>query len=891
MRTIKSSFLTGTALMTVCLAAVPALAQSDQNAPETVTVSGYRGSLEKAQDLKHDAVGSQDSIVSEDIAQFPELNLAESLQRIPGVSITRDAGEGRQITLRGLGPDFTRTQLNGMEVLSNTASGMDNRGNVSRTRSFDFSMFASELFNRITVQKSYAADQDEGGIAGTVQLYTPKPLDYDGFKAVVSAKGVINSNTNTVTPRVVGLVSDRWGDFGALLSVAYSTNDSNEFGYRNWGWSQITVSPKNIGPGVSAADAARLTSTLPSRQLFAPQAETYSTWFTHRERLGVTGALQYQPSDRLQFSIDALYGRLTNNRNDYSLAAAGTNGLTGNVSGTQLLNSVTVQGNTIVAADWSHVDMRSEFNQENDSTDFYQISGNASWQVTDDFSAKAMFGYSRSKYALPTFDKVFLESQNQSIAYDDRMPNPSNTYGFNPADPTQWNLMRMDTQENGINDDYVNGKIDFDWKLNDSSNVTFGADYKKFSNSGYTRTNKVFRNVPTDTVIPASLKELVPYDTVKNYTVGDVDATYAYIGQIRNLNSTFDVPGTNFEVVEKTLGGYAQYNLKTQLFGYGLRANIGVRYFSTDLTSAGMLNTGTTLTPVNIPHHYNDFLPAANVAVDLSDDMVWRFSANRNISRPALSDLAAAGSLTTAPFGGTISAGNPNLRPFMADSLETSFDYYDDHRGYASIGVFYKNMESFITSQTTVEPYSATGFPLSFLLPGQTGSIPYNYTAPINGKGAVIVGLEAAGQRDFDFLPAPFNHLGMEGNITYADGNTPVIFSGVPISLPLINLSKLTTNFTLYYEEDAWGIRVSDAYRSRYLDGASGNGNIGDVVNSTNNVDLQAHYNVTDNLKLVVEGINLIDQPITQYVDVNAKRPEVYTRSGRTFTFGATYNF
>ncbi|HEU0095041.1 MAG TPA: TonB-dependent receptor, partial [Rhizomicrobium sp.] len=257
----------------------------------------------------------------------------------------------------------------------------------------------------------------------------------------------------------------------------------------------------------------------------------------------------------------------------------------------------------------------------------------------------------------------------------------------------------------------------------------------------------------------------------------------------------------------------------------------------------------------------------------------------------ALSDLAAAGTLTTAPFGGTVSAGNPNLRPFMADSLETSFDYYDDHRGYASVGVFYKNMESFITSQTTVEPYSATGFPVSFLLPGQSPSIPYNYTAPINGKGAVIVGLEAAGQRDFDFLPAPFNHLGMEGNVTYADGSTPITFSGTPIRLPLSNLSKLTTNVTLYYEEEVWGVRVSDAYRSRYLDGASGNGNIGDFINSSNNVDMQAHYNITPDLKLVFEGLNLTDQPIVQYVDVTAKRPEVYTRSGQTFTFGATYNF
>ncbi len=156
-----------------------------------------------------------------------------------------------------------------------------------------------------------------------MQLDTAKPFDYDGFKAVGSLKGVTNSNTSGVTPRAVGLISDRWGDFGALVSVAYSTNDSNEYGYRNWGWGQINLKPANVGPGVSAADAARLESTSTANQLFAPQADTYSTWFDHRERLGVTLVPQYQPNDRLNVSLDMLYGRLTDHRNDYALADAG----------------------------------------------------------------------------------------------------------------------------------------------------------------------------------------------------------------------------------------------------------------------------------------------------------------------------------------------------------------------------------------------------------------------------------------------------------------------------------------------------------------------------------------------------------------------------------------
>ena len=179
-----------------------------------------------------------------------------------------------------------------MEVLGNTASGMDNRGGVSRTRSFDYSLFASELFDKMTVQKSYAADQDEGGIAGTVQLNTAEPFDYPGLKLVLSAKGQNNTNTNSVTPRLVGLISNRWGDFGALATIAYSTNNSNEYGYRNWGWSQIKVNPANIGPNVSAADAA----LLEGGTMYAPQADTYSSWYDHRTRLGSRSPCSMNPT-------------------------------------------------------------------------------------------------------------------------------------------------------------------------------------------------------------------------------------------------------------------------------------------------------------------------------------------------------------------------------------------------------------------------------------------------------------------------------------------------------------------------------------------------------------------------------------------------------------------
>lgn len=892
---MKNSVLMTTTALAVALTVLSAAQAQDSVGSETVTVMGYRASLAKAFELKRNAVGSQDSIVADDIAAFPDLNLAESMQRIPGVAITRDAGEGRQIVLRGLGPDFTRTQMNGMEVLSNTASGMDNRGAVSRSRSFDFSMFASELFNRVTVQKSWSADQDEGGIAGTVQLSTAKPFDYDGFKAVISAKGMTNTNAVSVTPRIVGMISDRWGAFGALISGAYSTNDSNEYGYRNWGWGKITITPAHIGSSVSAADAA----LLQGGTLYSPQAITYSTWYTHRERLGLTGAFQYQPSDQFGLDLDVLYGRLSNHRDDYALAAAGSNAISGSITSataTQVLTSDTIVGNTIVAAKYTGVDLRSERNAMNDTTNFYQAVMNEHYDFSNAFKMKASAGYSRSDYAMPVFDKVFMESKNHTVGYNvGDENNPSNTYDFDVTDPSKWSLMRLDAQENSITSDYVNGKLDFDWAVNSASTITFGATYKKFLNRGWNRTNKVFYNVPTDTAIADSNKATIPYDTTQNYITGNPDTVFPLVGFNRDLSYLPTTSGTDYAVVEKTLAGYVQYDLNTTLLGLPLRANAGLRYFSTDLLSAGIASG----TQVAIQHHYNSFLPAANVALDVSDDVVARFSINRNISRPALSDLAVAGSVSTnssTSSGGSISAGNPNLKPFMADSIETSLDYYQGKSGYASIGVFYKNMESFITSETSVVTYGSTGYPLSLLQPTQSAATNFNYSRPVNGHGAVIAGMEAAVKKDFDFLPAPFDKLGVTGNVTYVDGSNGVIYnagtsSQTTIKLPLYNLSKFSANVTLYYETDTWGIRVSEAHRSKYLTGAGSNGNIGEGVEATDNLDFSAHYNLFDNFKLVVEGINLTNQPIIQYTDVSAKRLLVNTTSGQTFTFGATYEF
>jgi len=204
---------------------------------ESVVVSGFRSSLEQSLDMKRQAVDSSDSILAEDIAKFPDLNVSESLQRIPGITLARDQGEGRQISVRGLNSTFTRVRINGMEALATTGSE-DVSGGTNRGRSFDFNVFASELFSQLTVHKTASAEVDEGSLGATVDLHTAHPFDKPGFTLVTSAQAGYNDMSGGFNPRFAGLVSDTFmgGRLGVLFSGAYQIQNGLEAGSSSVRW-------------------------------------------------------------------------------------------------------------------------------------------------------------------------------------------------------------------------------------------------------------------------------------------------------------------------------------------------------------------------------------------------------------------------------------------------------------------------------------------------------------------------------------------------------------------------------------------------------------------------------------------------------------------------------
>jgi iron complex outermembrane receptor protein len=314
---LRGRLLTGAAGLVFALVAGAAQAQQAAPAPagddtvEAVVVTGFRNSLAQALNVKRQSAAAIDAIYAEDMAKFPDLNLSESIQRIPGVALARDAGEGRQISVRGLGPQFTRVRINGMEALT-TSGGTDASGGTNRSRGFDFNVFASDLFNRITVQKTASAQTEEGSLGATVDLNTAHPFDKRGFNFAASGKMGYNDQAGKASPRVAALISNTWRDdtIGALFSVAYSERDLLDEGTSTVRWQSGTATAPGFRSVNGATCATNAAACAEANGAVHPRIPRFDWYHDQQKRLGMTGSLQWQPDDKTLFSLDAPVRRL-----------------------------------------------------------------------------------------------------------------------------------------------------------------------------------------------------------------------------------------------------------------------------------------------------------------------------------------------------------------------------------------------------------------------------------------------------------------------------------------------------------------------------------------------------------------------------------------------------
>ena len=908
-------------------AATAADPQTEQG--EEIVVSGFRASLDAALSVKRQSVAAVDAIVAEDIAKFPDQNLAESLQRIPGIAIQRDGGEGRGITVRGLGSQFTRVRVNGLETITTSHDGAAS----NRDRAFDFNVFASELFSSIVVHKTASADLDEGSLGAVVDLNTGNPLGGKyGFTVAASAQASYNDLSETWGPRFAGLVA--WkspdGTFGASVSAAYQKTRTKEIGNNTVRWAQarfdsIDGTPcwtaSNSGgtyiPG-AACDAAALS--------FHPRIPRYGEVTHYRERLGLTGSVQWEPSDKTKLSIDGLYSKFKADRRE----KWGEVLLRSNERSIDVVDPVYDSNGNMISATLNDAYVRTEHFLKKTDTEFYQIGATWDQEIGDNFRFTLLGGYSKSDAQVPvetTF--VFDDRDAQGYSYDySDMARPVLTFGTSVTDPANFQLAEIRDRPSAVVNQFRTAQLRTEWDLTEGFTVKAGAVWRRydFEVAAFTRDTAVCGNGGLDRVLgtitcsPSSafgpgaiygfpvtpaLSEVftltganAPSGTTTSWLIPNLDAAAAYTG-LYSRTATPDL-GNNRGVREETTGGYLQFDAKGELLGLDYALNAGIRYVRTDQTSTAITN----IAPVE--RSYDDWLPAFNLALYPSSDIIIRGAIAKVMTRPSLGNLTPGGSADG--FNYRITRGNPDLLPFRATSFDLAVEWYFAPQSIFSVALFKKDVASFPVAISQSGTFTGTGLSPTLLNPSSPAALdPAQQALPIwtisttgNGSGASLKGVEIALQAPFKFLPGFLSNFGGIVNATFVDSDA-IYTQQAPATTPggalpnvtrentLYGLSKKQFNATLYYEDSRFTARASVSYRDGFTDAGSATGNIFEGYSPITNIDASIRYKLTDYLELSVEGTNLTDAYRERWVDVDVRRNYESNHFGRTILLGARF--
>lgn len=958
-------------------------AQDDEETQvDEIVVTGFRASLDAALSIKRREAGVVDAIVAEDIADFPDLNLAEAVQRIPGVSIDRDAGEGRSITVRGLSSDFTRTRINGMEAQA-TTGGTDSSGGANRGRGFDFNVFASELFNSITVRKTAAAETEEGSLGATIDLQATRPFDYDGFTLAASVQGGYNDLSETTNPRGALLLSNTWNDgmFGALVSVAYSERDLWEEGFSSVRWapaaapgstnsggfcSPLGLTPQN--PGNSTANGSSATNcavgvarpantasniaaynTANQAGVFVPRLPRYGRLTHHQERLGVTGSFQFAPDDDTVMSLDILYSKLDATRQEDFLESLSFSRNAAAGGQTQIaVRDAAVENNALVYGVFDNVDVRSEQRYDELSTEFTQVNFTIDRQFTDTLRGKFYIGRAQSEFSNPVQTTVTLDRQNvQGYSFDFRNnPNtPVINYGFDVANPANWawrdvslgtTLAALPRSEirlrpNGVDTTFEAVSGDVAWDVNDWLTLKAGLNGKTYLSDSYEfrRTDEtVVPTLPAGATIASITNlltgfgtNLIPGGTASSWVRPNLDAVASLFNIYCNCNTGVaggdftltsvtngNARGGNRTIAENDFAFYVQADFNTDLGGMPFRGNVGLRKAYTELIAEGYSSTGGG-TRVRGTNKYDDLLPSLNLAIEPMEDLIVRFGAAKVMARPQIGNslagtnyLVPTTSLAATGPNFTASIGNVGLEPFRAKTYDFTVEWYFAPESLLSFAYFYKDIDTYIQIIRQDLPYTAltglnpSAFDPSLCTAACSSSTVFQLTSAVNTEGGPLKGFEISYQQPFRFLPGFLENTGVQLNYTHVESEIDYCNDALCttfVTNDLINLSPEAWNGTLYYEDDRFSARVSASYRQQYLQNVPGrNGNLIEGKNETLNWDVSSSFNLTEQVSLTFEGLNLTDEENHQYVgDGSRQSTSVYHHTGRQFYFGARYRF
>lgn len=866
---------------------------------ERIEVTGIRASMKASVNTKRFSTAVVDAITSEDIGKFPDKNVADSLSRITGVSVTRDFGEGEKIAVRGTDPSQNRTLLNGAAVASADWFVLDNP-----SRAFNFTLLPSNLVSSLEVYKSPQADVQEGSLGGTVYLKTFKPLQLDANTLKLSFEEQYSDNSEEWDPQISGLYSWKNEDetFGFL--VALTKQD------------RTLVREGKEALGFVAADNG--TPNDQSDDYWYPRVIGDAHFSQERERKTGFASIQWRPADAWDLTLNVLDTKLDANNTNHNLYTF----LNENFDPA----SATFSGNNVIAG--TAYDATSQLYvidrvsySDSKSYDFDGSYSADSFKVTMRAGhTEAEGGTSRDRHYQfsRVMDHVDFAGLNHTDYVDATNTESRDMLLARPFDWMQEGARVMEDEENyggldfefpvstGVFTDIKTGVYyrdhdksqrqsgtRFHWTAdsqhNDPANGPYGdlkpgegswgADVLGWDGSGYTL---------ADFVGGGSTAYYPLLDLGKGAAIAYPNAAYA------SPTATFLFLADTWQVNEKIYAAYAKGDFQ----GDGFRGDIGLRFVKTEVESTGYKwNGDATAAAISLlpdyqllalavdpngnwdvhqetaKHDYEDILPNLNLIFDLSDDTLLRFTAARVMSRPDYKDIANHES-TNIPTGNA-ALGNPYLDPIRANQYDIAYEWYFDDTGMLAATFFYKDIEGLVKYEVSeVQAYDE-----------QAGEyVTLNRTKPVNGAGSEVKGLELTYQQEF-------GNFGLMANYTYtdADSNEERDAFNNPGSGLTLGASKHMANLTGYYENDWLSARLAYNYRTEYYDGIS---EYGAEVYTDDYAQLDGRIGVKvmENLELTAEAINITDEEIEQY-HIDKSAPSKLYSNGRRFYVGLNYSF
>jgi iron complex outermembrane receptor protein len=829
--------------------------QTPADTTQTIVVTGVRQSVLGAQKIKRDSSQVVDSIVSEDIGKLPDDNVAEALQRVTGVQITRSADEGASVLIRGL-PNVV-TLLNGRELFTTTG------------RYVALADVPAAFLQRVDVYKSNAADQLEGGIAGTIDVRLHRPFDFKGAEVSATGRLIYSDLSHREDPNVAFLASDRWmtnmGEVGALFGVSYQ-----ERHYRNEIIDNFVAQPLLTGNFAGSGPAPT--------NLFFPGNIGQQTTQGDRKRPAANFAVQWRPNNDFEFYTEGFYTEDSNRSSTLFFVGLPNNTPAPPFGGVTSFNLFpnTNEVKSITSSNAFSIASTQAFQVDSQT---YQIASGGSW-THGPMKISTDFAYTHSVFTTrdAILDTSFFTPNVTADTNHDGSGTPFLTYtGINLEDPTNFNLFQL-FDDHGRDDGAsgaarIDGVYTFDNSILKSVEAGFRfARRTAESNS----TNPSSTLYPFQSISAASipgLEEVSPSGFFEgdaavgvqrfatpnpNFLLNDTNTLRNLLGY--NGARAFD-PTRFFGDIERTYAGYVQANTSFVVASLPVDGLFGVRLVQTDQALRGFNQvvdaaTGVvTTTPLSDSKSNFDALPSVNIKVHLDDHLLTRFSYSKTVTRPDFSALNPAASLTNpgATLLGTGTGGNADLNEVKSDNYDLALEWYFARTGSLYGTAFYRDINGYIQSYAAPE-----------VIGGQTFAV----TRPRNTGSGRLEGLELGYTQFYDFVPNWLKGIGLQLNFTYIDGVTQSPGATATTFGPdqaLVGVSRYTVNAIGLYERGPFSARIAYNWRSKYVDSYNNTAAAGSVEPATvevaplDQLDMSFGYRLSTKMTLTLDWVNALD--------------------------------